>query len=340
MMHHPQPDVVGRGSREVDGSLPAEFGELFELALRDVDREIPLKVRIQAFGLLCHQFVELTVQMARHGVERLPLLLCVGLRLHSCGRLRGSLRSGSIAGNDQVAGHARSRLHLLASIHQAHGDRGGNASQETAHRVGVSCTLGVPTGGSQRGAQNESHRARTVKNLSLLVKDRAPLIKRREGFDAGHGIRSAAAAVVGRSLIEAGERIVSQNAGPQGKRMSGRKRHRRNRTSGAAGNRSSAARSSAEQADGKDAVIARLRQELADARATIKDIEERGTDAFTARKIEALLDAAQTARGQALDASLARSKAESELHALEKAITEARGLAGWLLRRAARRVRP
>jgi len=102
----------------------------------------------------------------------------------------------------------------------------------------------------------------------------------------------------------------------------------------------SAARGNAESVDDKDAVIARLTRELADARATIKDIEDQGTDAFTARKIEALLGAAQTARGQALDASLARSKAEGELRALEKAITEARGLAGWLLRRAARRVRP
>lgn len=121
--------------------------------------------------------------------------------------------------------------------------------------------------------------------------------------------------------------------------MSGRKRHRSNRSHGAARNRSCAARSNAEHADDKDAVIARLTQELADARATIKEIEERGTDAFTARKIEALLGAAQTARGQALDASLARSKAEGELRALEKAINETRGLAGWLLRRAARRVR-
>lgn len=122
--------------------------------------------------------------------------------------------------------------------------------------------------------------------------------------------------------------------------MSGRKRHRKNRSRSAAGNMFSAARGNAESVDDKDAVIARLTRELADARATIKDIEDQGTDAFTARKIEALLGAAQTARGQALDASLARSKAEGELRALEKAITEARGLAGWLLRRAARRVRP
>lgn len=90
--------------------------------------------------------------------------------------------------------------------------------------------------------------------------------------------------------------------------------------------------------DDKDAEIARLTRDLADARATIKEIEDRGTDAYTARKIEGLLAAAQVARGQALDASLERSKAEGELRALERAITEARGPAGWLLRRAARRV--
>jgi hypothetical protein len=89
----------------------------------------------------------------------------------------------------------------------------------------------------------------------------------------------------------------------------------------------------------KDAEIARLARELANAQAKLTEFEELGTDAFMARKVETLLAAAQSARGQALDASLARSKAEGELRALEKAITEARGPTGWLLRRAARRVR-
>lgn len=96
----------------------------------------------------------------------------------------------------------------------------------------------------------------------------------------------------------------------------------------------------ARRVDKKDAQIARLTQELADAHAKLKEIEDHGADAFTLRKIEALLAAAQVARGQALDASLARSKAEGELRALEKAIAEARGPAGWLMRRAVRRVRP
>jgi predicted nucleic acid-binding Zn-ribbon protein len=96
----------------------------------------------------------------------------------------------------------------------------------------------------------------------------------------------------------------------------------------------------AKQAAEKDAEISRLAGELADAQARLKEIEDRGTDAFMAQKIEALLAAAQFARGQAFDASLARNRAEGELRALEKAISEARGPAGWLLRRAARRVRP
>lgn len=91
----------------------------------------------------------------------------------------------------------------------------------------------------------------------------------------------------------------------------------------------------------KDTAIARLTAELADVQARLREVEEQGTDAFMARKIEGLLAAAQTARGQALDASLARSKAEGELRALERVIAEARGPAGWLLRRVvARRVRP
>ncbi|MBR0665839.1 hypothetical protein GXW71_15890 [Roseomonas hellenica] len=92
------------------------------------------------------------------------------------------------------------------------------------------------------------------------------------------------------------------------------------------------------QAGDKDAEIERLARELAEAHAKLQQIEEQGTDAFTARKIETLLEAAQIARGQAFDASLARNKAEGELRALQKAIAEAPGPTGWLLRRAARRL--
>lgn len=92
------------------------------------------------------------------------------------------------------------------------------------------------------------------------------------------------------------------------------------------------------QSGDKDAEIERLARELAEAQARLQQIEEQGTDAFTARKIETLLEAAQIARGQAFDASLARNKAEGELRALQKAIADARGPTGWLLRRAARRL--
>ncbi|MBR0648562.1 hypothetical protein GXW78_02715 [Roseomonas terrae] len=87
-----------------------------------------------------------------------------------------------------------------------------------------------------------------------------------------------------------------------------------------------------------DAEIARLRRELAEAQARLREIEEKGTDVYSARKIESLLEAAQIARGQAFDASLARNRAEGELRALQRAIMEGRGPSGWLLRRAARRV--
>lgn len=88
----------------------------------------------------------------------------------------------------------------------------------------------------------------------------------------------------------------------------------------------------------KDAEIACLARELAEAQSRLREIEEKGAEAYTARKIESLLEAAQIARGQAFDASLARNRAESELRSLERAIMEARGPSGWFLRRAARRV--
>lgn len=84
--------------------------------------------------------------------------------------------------------------------------------------------------------------------------------------------------------------------------------------------------------------VERLSRELAEARARLGQIEDHGVDAFTARKIEALIEAAQIARGQALDAALERTKAQGELRALRDAIEKASGPAGWLLRRAARRL--
>lgn len=124
--------------------------------------------------------------------------------------------------------------------------------------------------------------------------------------------------------------------------MAGRK-SRPGRPSGAAGPNTSArklkrARPQESQAEEKDAEIARLTRERDEAQAKLQQIEAQGVDAFTARKIETLLEAAQIARGQAFDASLARNKAEGELRALQKAIADARGPSGWFLRRAARRL--
>ena len=84
--------------------------------------------------------------------------------------------------------------------------------------------------------------------------------------------------------------------------------------------------------------VERLSRELEDMRARLRQIEDQGVDAFTARKIETLIEAAQIARGQALDAALERTKAQGELRALRDAIEKAPGPAGWLLRRATRRL--
>lgn len=118
----------------------------------------------------------------------------------------------------------------------------------------------------------------------------------------------------------------------------GRKRRSRHPRGVAGPRRVKPAGPSAAQTEEKDAEIARLTRDLAEAQARLREIEEKGTEAYTARKIEALLEAAQIARGQAFDASLARNRAEGELRTLERAIMGARGPSGWLLRRAARRV--
>ena len=87
-----------------------------------------------------------------------------------------------------------------------------------------------------------------------------------------------------------------------------------------------------------EAENAQLRQELAAARATLQQIEQAGTDAFFAQRIARLEEGQQVARGQAVEAAVARSRAEAELKALQDAIGKAPGLSGWLLRRAQRRL--
>ncbi|MBP0447020.1 hypothetical protein J8J14_19785 [Roseomonas sp. SSH11] len=88
------------------------------------------------------------------------------------------------------------------------------------------------------------------------------------------------------------------------------------------------------------AEVARLSRELDEARARLAQIEKHGIAKVTAQRLAALEEGQQVARGQAVDAALAKSKAEAELRSLRKAITEAPGPLGWLLRRAARRLTP
>jgi len=82
-----------------------------------------------------------------------------------------------------------------------------------------------------------------------------------------------------------------------------------------------------------------LHQELANIHATLTQLEQGGGDAFLARRIAELEDGQRVARGQAVEAVVARSRAEAELRALEDAIGKAPGLSGWLLRRAQKRLR-
>ena len=88
----------------------------------------------------------------------------------------------------------------------------------------------------------------------------------------------------------------------------------------------------------QEAELAQLRRELADARSKLQQIEQAGTDAFFARRLAQLEEGQQVARGQAVEAAVARSRAEAELKALQDAIGKAPGLAGWLLRRAQRKL--
>jgi sigma54-dependent transcription regulator len=89
-----------------------------------------------------------------------------------------------------------------------------------------------------------------------------------------------------------------------------------------------------------EAENAQLRRELADARGALKQVEQTGADTFLARRLAELEEGRQVARGQAVEATIARSKAEAALQALQDAIAKAPGLSGWLMRRARRRIGP
>lgn len=88
-----------------------------------------------------------------------------------------------------------------------------------------------------------------------------------------------------------------------------------------------------------EAELERLRRELREARALLQEMAKAGPEGapgVAARRIATLEEERQIARGHAVEASLARSRAEAELKALRDSIHKATGLQGWLLRRASR----
>ena len=84
--------------------------------------------------------------------------------------------------------------------------------------------------------------------------------------------------------------------------------------------------------------IDRLRRELTQARTRIQQLEQGGGEPLAARRIAELEEGQKVARGLAVEAALARSRAEGELKTLRAALERATGLRGWLLRRALRRL--
>jgi hypothetical protein len=86
-----------------------------------------------------------------------------------------------------------------------------------------------------------------------------------------------------------------------------------------------------------DGEVEQLRAELAEAQRRLREVEQRGADAFLAGRLAELEEARQVARGQAVEAALARSRVEAELNALRDSVAKAKGVAGWLLRWAERK---
>ena len=103
------------------------------------------------------------------------------------------------------------------------------------------------------------------------------------------------------------------------------------------GNKASRAKE-APRAAAPEGELARLRAELAEALAQLRAVEQDGADRFLARRLAELEEGRQVARGQAVEATIAKAKAEGELKMLRDAIGKAPGLSGWLLRRAQRRL--
>ncbi len=84
----------------------------------------------------------------------------------------------------------------------------------------------------------------------------------------------------------------------------------------------------------------RLRREAEEARALLQELLQKQGEggAVLARRLATLEEERMVARGQAVEAVLARGRAEAALKALTDAIDRAPGLQGWLLRRAKRKV--
>ncbi|MBL6079553.1 hypothetical protein JMJ56_16165 [Belnapia sp. T18] len=81
--------------------------------------------------------------------------------------------------------------------------------------------------------------------------------------------------------------------------------------------------------------LAEARAKLARAEASLSEFEKGGVEAYAARRIAALEEGQQVARGQAVEAAIAKARAEGELKSLKDAIGKVPGFHGWLLRRAA-----
>jgi thioredoxin-like negative regulator of GroEL len=85
------------------------------------------------------------------------------------------------------------------------------------------------------------------------------------------------------------------------------------------------------------AEIDRLLRELARAEQRIQALEMGGADPLVAKRLAELEEGQKIARGLAVEAAVAKGRAEAELKALQRQIDEAPGLYGWLLRRMRKR---
>ncbi len=93
-------------------------------------------------------------------------------------------------------------------------------------------------------------------------------------------------------------------------------------------------RSSKEQEADLQSEVARLKAELARARDLLAAMQMGdGSETYLRAQVAAFEEGRQQARGQALEAALARNRAEGELRILRKGMQQASGLQGYFLRR-------